>query len=131
MKVSNFGNLASNESISPTFAQKRYLGWTDIEVKANREFLRKDKELRWELTQIEQFGPNWKEMAAQQAEAAAGGETGAPPAGGGGGGGGMPPAFTGGPAGPEGAAPEAGGEAGAAPEAGGATPPPAPEAPPE
>jgi len=135
LKVSNFGNLASNESISPTFAQKRYLGWTDIEVKANREFLRKDKELRWELTQIEQFGPNWKEMAAQQAEAAAGGETGAPPAGGGGGGGGMPPAFTGGPAGAEagaeGGAPPAGGEAGAAPEAGGATPPPAPEAAPE
>jgi len=130
LKVSNFGNLASNESISPTFAQKRYLGWTDIEVKANREFLRKDKELRWELTQIEQFGPNWKEMAAQQAQAAAGGETGAPPAGGGGGGGGMPPAFTGGPAGPE-AGGEAGGEAGAAaPEVVAATPP-APEAAPE
>jgi hypothetical protein len=122
LKVSNFGNLAANESISPTFAQKRYLGWSDIEVKANREFLRKDKELRWELTQIEQFGPNWKEMAAQQAEAAAGGETGAPPAGGGGGGG-MPPAFTGGPAGPE-----AGGES-AAPEAG--EPPSAAGSPPE
>ena len=132
LKVSNFGNLASNESISPTFAQKRYLGWTDIEVKANREFLRKDKELRWELTQIEQFGPNWKEMAAQQAQAAEAGAAGAPPpAGGGGGGGGMPPAFTGGPAGPEGAPPpEAGGEAGAVPEAGGATPP-APEEAPE
>ena len=129
LKVSNFGNLASNESISPTFAQKRYLGWTDIEVKANREFLRKDKELRWELTQIEQFGPNWKEMAAQQAEAAAGGETGPPPAGGGGGG--MPPAFTGGPAGAEGAAPEAGGAAGGESPAGGATPPVAPEAAPE
>lgn len=129
LKVSNFGNLASNESVSPTFAQKRYLGWSDIEVKANREFLRKDKELRWELTQIEQFGPNWKQMAAQQAEAAAGGETGAPPpAGGGGGGGGMPPAFTGGPAGPEGGAPpEAGAEAGA-PPAGAEAPPPAPEA---
>jgi len=122
LKVSNFGSLAANESISPTFAQKRYLGWSDIEVKANREFLRKDKELRWELTQIEQFGPNWKEMAAQQAEAAAGGETGAPPAGGGGGGG-MPPAFTGGPAGPE-----AGGES-AAPEAG--EPPSAAGSPPE
>jgi hypothetical protein len=133
LKVSNFGNLASNESVSPTFAQKRYLGWTDIEIKANREFLRKDKELRWELTQIEQFGPKWKEMAAQQAEAAAGGEA-PPPAGGGGGGGGgggMPPAFTGGPAGPEGAPPETGGEAGAAPAGGEGTPPPAPEEAPE
>ena len=130
LKVSNFGNLASNESISPTFAQKRYLGWTDIEVKANREFLRKDKELRWELTQIEQFGPNWKEMAAQQAQAAqAGGEAGGPPPAGGGGGGGMPPAFTGGPAGPEGAPPPEGGEAGAPEAEAGA--PPAPEAAPE
>lgn len=130
LKVSNFGNLASNESISPTFAQKRYLGWTDIEVKANREFLRKDKELRWELTQIEQFGPNWKEMAAQQAQAAEAGAAGSPPPAGGGGGGGMPPAFTGGPAGPEGAPPpEAGGEAGAPEAEAGA--PPAPEAAPE
>lgn len=99
LKVSNFGNLASNESISPSFAQKRYLGWSDIDIKANREFLRKDKELKWELTQIETNGPNWKEMVASQAEAAA--EAGAGIAGGGGGGGGGVPAFTGGPAGPE------------------------------
>jgi hypothetical protein len=115
LKVSNFGNLASNESISPSFAQKRYLGWSDIDIKANREFLRKDKELRWELTQIENLGPKWKEALAAQAEAggAAGGEAagaGMPPAGGGAGPGGLPPAFTGGPAPtPEGgeAAPEA------------------------
>lgn len=116
LKVSNFGSLASNESISPSFAQKRYLGWSDIDIKANREFLRKDKELRWELTQIENLGPKWKEALAAQAEAggaAAGGgagEGGMPPAGGGAGPGGLPPAFTGGPAPtPEGgeAAPEA------------------------
>jgi hypothetical protein len=115
LKVSNFGSLASNESISPSFAQKRYLGWSDIDIKANREFLRKDKELRWELTQIENLGPKWKEALAAQAEAggAAGGEAagaGMPPAGGGAGPGGLPPAFTGGPAPtPEGgeAAPEA------------------------
>ena len=130
LKVANFGNLASNESISPTFAQKRYLNWSDIDIKANREFLRKDKELKWELMQIEQMGPNWKEMVAAQAGAA-----GAPPeAGGGGGGGGMPPAFTGGPAGPEPGGPEeAGGapppEEGAPPLAAGA-PPPAAGAPP-
>ena len=133
LKVSNFGSLASNESISPTFAQKRYLGWSDIEIKANREFLRKDKELRWELTQIESLGPNWKEALAAQAEAGAagatGGEAGAAPMGGGGGG--MPPPFTGGAAGPEPTGAEAGGE----PPAGGAPPPPpaggaTPEAPP-
>jgi len=120
LKVANFGNLASNESISPTFAQKRYLNWSDIDIKANREFLRKDKELKWELMQIEQMGPNWKEMVAQQAAGGAPPEAG----GGGGGGGGMPPAFTGGPAGPEPGGPEEAG--GAPPEAGGApTGPPA------
>ena len=134
LKVANFGNLAANESISPTFAQKRYLNWSDIDIKANREFLRKDKELKWELAQIEQMGPNWKEMVAAQAAGTAGAEAGGmPPAGGGGGGGGggMPPAFTGGPAGPEpGGAPPEGGEAPpeggeAPPPAGGASPPPA------
>jgi hypothetical protein len=131
MKVSNFGSLAANETISPSFAQKRYLGWSDIDVKANREFLRKDKEFKWELMQIETLGPKWKELLAAQAEAggAAGAEGGgemggAGGGGGGGGGGGLPPAF-GGPA-ATGEAPPAGGaegeeappEGGAAPEAG-------------
>ena len=125
LKVQNFGSLTSNESISPSFAQKRYLGWNDIDIKANREFLRKDKELRWELTQIENLGPNWKEQVAAQA-AAGGAEAGAAPAGGGGGGG-MPGGMggAGAPPPPEGGeTPEAGGApAPEAPEAGGATPP--------
>lgn len=120
LKVSNFSNLANNESISPSFAQKRYLGWSDIEIKANREFLRKDKELKWELQQIEAMGPNWKQAVAAQAATGGAGAAG-PEGGGGGGGGGMPPAFTGGPAGPE---PAAGGEA--SPEG---TAPPPPETP--
>lgn len=116
LKVNNFGSLVSNESISPSFAQKRYLGWSDIDIKANREFLRKDKELRWELTQIENLGPKWKEALASQAQGAEGG---AAPEGaetGGGGGGGLPPPFTGGPAAvgggesPEAETPEAGAE---------------------
>jgi len=130
LKVNNFGSLVANESVSPTFAQKRYLNWTDIDIKANREFLRKDKELRWELTQIETLGPKWKEALAAQAEGAGGEAGGAPPpeaggGGGGGGGGGIPPSFTGGPAATGGEAPEAGGEAGGEtpPPEGGATPP--------
>jgi hypothetical protein len=122
LKVQNFGSLVSNESISPTFAQKRYLGWNDIDIKANREFLRKDKELRWELTQIENMGPNWKEMLAAQANAGgeAGAAGGAPPPGGGGGGmmGGMGGA----------GAPPPGGEEGTPPEAGAGAPPPEPAA---
>jgi hypothetical protein len=115
LKVSNFNTLATNESISPTYAQKKYLGWNDVDIKANREFLRKDKELRWELAQIESLGPKWKELVEQQAnaggEAAGIGGGGLPPMGGGGGLGslgggssgssGSPPAFTGGPASPE------------------------------
>ena len=133
LKVQNFGSLVSNESISPTFAQKRYLGWNDIDIKANREFLRKDKELRWELTQIENMGPNWKEMLAAQANAGGegGAEGGAPP--GGGGGGGMMGGGMGGLGGGAGAPPPGGEEAGGAPPEAGAeagTPPPAAGAPP-
>jgi hypothetical protein len=131
LKVQNFGSLVSNDSISTSFAQKRYLGWNDIDIKANREFLRKDKELRWELTQIENMGPNWKQMVAAQAEAggAPGGGGGAPPPGGGGMGGmgggmgGPPPPPEGG---EEGAPPEGGAEAPPPPE--GAAPPPPPAA---
>ena len=109
LKINNFNSMATNEYVSPTFAQKKYLGWTDVDIKANREFLRKDKAFKWELTQIESGGPEWKEAMAAQAGAMGGA---APDAGGGagGGGGGMPPPFVGGPA--------AGGEAGASPDAG-------------
>ena len=61
LKATNFNNLASNEFISATYGQKKYLGWTDIDIKANREFLRKDAELQWELGQIGGGGPNWRD----------------------------------------------------------------------
>jgi hypothetical protein len=112
LKVSNYNNLASNEYVSPTYSQKKYLGWSDIDIKANREYLRKDKAFRWELAQIEAAGPDWKEMVAAQNAAMGGG---APLPGGmdmgGGGGGGMPPPFTGGPAVTEPGGPPPGGEA--------------------
>tara|TARA_R110000751_G_scaffold42691_1_gene98929 strand:- start:1478 stop:3274 length:1797 start_codon:yes stop_codon:yes gene_type:complete len=78
LRSNNYNNLAANEFVSNTWAQKRYLDWTDIEVKSNREFLRKDKELQWELMQIEQAGPNWREQMTNVAgeEAAGGGEMG-------------------------------------------------------
>ena len=62
LKANNFNNLASSEFISTTFAQKKYLGWKDKDVLANREFLRKDAEMQWELAQIQAVGPNWKEQ---------------------------------------------------------------------
>ena len=119
LKVTNFNNLASNPFVSSTFTQKKLLGWSDVDVKANREFLRKDKELEWELGQILNGGPNWRDqIAPPSGEAPTGGE--ASPQGGA-----TPPPFgapaaTGGEAPP----PEAGAEA-AAP-GGEAPPPPAP-----
>lgn len=119
LKVNNFNQLASTPSMSQTFLQKRILGWTDIDIKANREFLRKDKELEWELNNISQAGPNWRDQLQQMPQQ---GELpgGMPATGGTPMGGGMPPEFGGGPADIDGAAPE-GGPAdigGAAPEAG-------------
>jgi hypothetical protein len=70
IKSGNFSNMSANEMISNTFCQKKYLGWTDKDVMANRAFLKKDKELTWELTQIESQGPNWREAV----EGAAGGD---------------------------------------------------------
>lgn len=121
-KVGNFTNLANQESMSPSYLQKKMLGWSEIDIKANREFLRNDKAFKWELAQIESMGPNWQSQMEAQASAAAGAagpEGGAPaPPSGGGGGGGMPPAFTGGEAATGGAeAPPPEPEAPAAPEA--------------
>jgi len=115
LKVTNFNNLASNPFVSPTYAQKKLLGWSDVDVKANREFLRKDKELEWELTQITNSGPNWRDQMAVPGEGLEGGAPagGATPAAGGGE---TPPPF-GTPAAETPAAPEAGGAE--------ATPPPA------
>ena len=129
-KTATFNALATNEQISTTYAQKLYLGWDDQKILANREFLRKDAELNFELQQIAALGPNWRELlAAQQGAGAEGGaEAGgmASLGGGAGGGGGIeaPPAFGGGLA-AVGGGEEAGMEGGAV-EAGA---PPAGEAP--
>ena len=125
IKYTTFNNMVQNESISKTYAQKKYLRWSDQEILANRAFLKKDKELEFELAQIQANGPMWKTggEAVEGAALAAGaggavptGEGGAAPAGGGGapaggGGGEAPPSF--------GPPPSGGGT----PPAAGATPP--------
>ena len=124
-KANNFNVIAANEFVSKTYAQKKYLQWKDKDILANREFLRKDAELQWELQQITTLGPAWREqiIAADVTggEGAPGGEMGM----GGEMGGGAPPPFTGGPAAVGGAP---GGEG--APTPGGPPPPetPAPAA---
>jgi hypothetical protein len=118
LKAENFNAITQSDFVSKTYAQKRYLGWTDSDVMANREFLRKDRELMWELDQISNGGPNWSEMdtvaQGETPEAGGGAPTGSPPA--------FGPAPTGAEAPPEETAPGAE----APPPAGGtATPPPA------
>lgn len=114
LKIKALNDLISTESVSKSYALKKYMNWTDEEVKINREWMKKDAAFAFEIAQITQAGPNWRE--GLQAGGAAGAEGGAP-APGGGGGGGIPPAFGAAPAGgaPEGG--EAGGEAPAGAEA--------------
>lgn len=113
LKQKTYSNFANDEFISATFAQKKYLGWKDRDILANREFLRKDAEFQWELGQIAASGPAWKEVmvagdlagSGEGAEPGMPGSAGATP--------GLPPDFGGGPADTTGA----GAEAGTVPEA--------------
>lgn len=124
LKLNNFGTATQNDFISKLYGMKKYLGWSDEDIKANREFLRKDRELQWELEQIAQGGPNWRSTYNTQGSATSGGESSSPPSFGP-----APAGIGGAPAGE--VAPEGGGapeastppapEAGAAPEA--TTPP--------
>jgi len=101
LKLNNFTNVVGNESISQGFGQKEYLGWTDDQIKANREWLRKDAALQFELDQIRGGGPDW--AAAGGAAMPMGGEGGIPA--------GVPPGEdVPPPLGPAGGAPPAGGE---------------------
>jgi len=59
LKLNNFTNVVGNESISQGYGQKEYLGWTDEQIKANREWLRKDAALQFELDQIRGGGADW------------------------------------------------------------------------
>ena len=112
IKSGNFTNMSGNELVSNTFCQKKYLDWNDVDIQANRAWLKKDKEFQWELSQIEASGPNWREafdQAAAMAEPGAGGAMGGDM------GGALPP-----PGGDIGAPPEFG----APPEVGAEAPPP-------
>ena len=86
LKWNNFATAVGNPTISDTWAKKHMLKMTDQEIKHNRELLRKDKALAWELAQIEAAGPNWRDQFDATAAAPAGGEMGGampPPAAGG------------------------------------------------
>ena len=91
LRFENYNAATQGDAISKSYAQKYYLDMTAELMTENREWLRKDAALRWELSQIEQMGPNFREqLAAQQGEGGAapveGEEMSSPDVGGGGGG---------------------------------------------
>ena len=59
LKANSFNTMTQNESISKQYSQKEYLGWTDEQIKANREWLRKDAALQHEIEQIRGGGADW------------------------------------------------------------------------
>jgi hypothetical protein len=71
IQYNNYSALASDETISKTFLQKKELGWTDKEILANRKLAEKDAEWVWTLSQIQTYGTDWKELSKQQSEQAA------------------------------------------------------------
>lgn len=62
----NFNQMSQNESISATWAQKKYLHLTDDEIKANIQWRKMDAQIAWELQQIGQSGPGWKKKFQQE-----------------------------------------------------------------
>ena len=124
IKIRNFQTLTGIEGMSKTYSLKKFIGWTDDEIKANREWLKKDAALAWEIDKITTLGSNWKEAMTTGAGAEGGpGAPGAAP------GAMSAPGFGPGPgAGAPGAGPEAG-ATGVGPETGAPGTAPAPAGP--
>lgn len=80
MKFESFQSATQNQAISPSYAMKYYLGLTDEQMRENRDWLRKDAALEWEVGKIKEAGPQFRQQALQQA----GGDQGQPAEGGGG-----------------------------------------------
>lgn len=73
LKFESYQSLAGDDLISNTLAQKTFLGWSDAEIAQNREAVRKDAALRWELSNIEAEGPDFREKLAAAVAGAMGG----------------------------------------------------------
>ena len=71
-----FNTAKQTDFISPSLAAKDYLHWDDNRLKANMEWKRKDKAFEWELSQILNMGPKWKEAINAQNESMVGGAAG-------------------------------------------------------
>ena len=85
LKFENYNSATQGELISKSYAQKYYLDMSAEEMRENREWMRKDAALTWEIEQIKAQGPNFRELAASQ-QATSGDEGGSDVFAGGGGG---------------------------------------------
>jgi len=86
IKFDNFLKATQNEAIAPSYAIKYYLGWSDDLMRENREWLKKDSALKWELQQIQNSGPDFRQQLAAAAGVGTEGGEGSTSLGGGGGG---------------------------------------------
>jgi len=73
LKQKNYGSMAQSEGISDIFAQRHYLQYSDAKISENMEWLRKEAAFKWELSQIANAGPNWREQIEMAQQAASGG----------------------------------------------------------
>ncbi len=68
LKKNNFTGLVATELMSQSYCQKYYLGLSDVQMAENREWLRKDAALSWEVQQIVSTGPDFRKKLAAEAE---------------------------------------------------------------
>jgi hypothetical protein len=76
LRFENYNTATQGDAISKSYAQKYYLNMTAELMKENREWLRRDTALKWELARIEENGPNFREILASQSASAGGQESG-------------------------------------------------------
>lgn len=65
----NYNNMSQNEMVSKTYGQRYFLKMDDSAIAENREWLKKDMALLWELDQIRTQGPNWRDQLAAMDDA--------------------------------------------------------------
>ena len=68
LKSNNFSKLTASQLISQSFAQKYYLGLNDKQMAENREWLRKDASLSWEIQNITTNGPDFRQQMSASIE---------------------------------------------------------------
>ena len=88
LKWNNFNNMAGSGFFSPLLLAKEELGWSDEKILRHIEWRKKEAAKNWEISQIEEGGPDFRANAAEEAGVESGGITGG--LGGGGGGSALP-----------------------------------------